>query len=515
MHYVPAPNRVITGHHRRFTLAVAVVPDTSSNVPCAGPVGKIEFRDVTIDLHCSGATVNLQRDPNDSLTGSLEIGRLATGGIWVLGGRIASTLLTLANVALVARALDERQMGAYLLAASVVAVLAVIGQFGMHHTAVRLVAEGMAAGEHRFVRRAIRIILLFAGSCALLLWLALNVGLSDWIGNRLFSTPPLAQAAALLGFWTAMLILQTIISEIFRGFQQYRDATIHGGLVTTSLIFVALVSAHLAHVDIDFSDVLLITALSALTGVVWSGIRLFGTVRRLGDSGRRTISPGSIVENSWPLWISSVALLANSHLDLWILGSLASSQEVAVYGTAARMSILISVPLVIVNSVIMPSIARLNAVGDRSGMQLLLQASASIASFPSLALFAIFVLGGEDIMWLLFGSGYGESGFIVAVLSFAHAVNVVSGSCGFILIMTGHQQIMMRVAFASTILLLVAGTLLAKWFGAPGVAAAYALSTVVQNTAMWLLVRRKCGVSSHAVPWRIRHWILSLRSVAS
>lgn len=457
----------------------------------------------------------LQRGPNNSLTGSLEIGRLAAGGIWVLGGRIASTLLTLVNVALVARALDEQQMGAYLLAASVVAVLAVIGQFGMHHTAVRLIAEGLAAGEHRFVRRAIRIILLFAGTCALLLWLALNLGLSEWIGNRLFSTPLLAQAAALLGFWTAMLILQTVISEIFRGFQQYRDATIHGGLVTTSLVFVALVFAHLGHIDIYFSDVLLITSFSALTGVVWSGIRLFGIVRRLGGSGRRSISPRTIVDNSWPLWISSVALLANSHLDLWILGTLASSQEVAVYGTAARMSMVVSVPLVIVNSVIMPSVARLNALGDRSGMQLLLQASASIASVPSLALFAIFLLGGEDIMRLLFGSGYGESGLIVAVLSFAHAVNVVSGSSGFTLIMTGHQQIMMRVSFASTVLLLVAGTLLAKRFGAPGVAAAYALSMVVQNTVMWLFVRSKCGVLSHAVPWRIRHWILSLRSVES
>lgn len=457
----------------------------------------------------------MQQNSNDSLTAPLEVDRLAAGGLWVLGGRVASTLLTLANVALLARALDEGQMGAYLLAASVVAVLAVIGQFGMHQTAVRLVAEGIAAGEQRFVRRAILIILLASGSCALLLALALNVGLSDWIGNRLFAAPLLAHAAVLLSFWTAILILQTVISEIFRGFQEYRDATIHGGLLTAGLIFIALVTAHLGHIAIDFRDVLLIIALSALTGLVWSAARLFSIVRRLGDSGYREVSPRTITDISWPLWISSVAVLANSHLDLWILGSFSTSKDVAVYGTAARMSILISVPLVIVNSVITPSIARLNAIGDRSGMQMLLQGSASVASLPSLALFAIFALAGEGIMRLLFGSGYGDSALVVAVLSFAHAVNVISGSCGFVLIMTGHQQIMMRVSFASTVLLLVTGTLLAKQFGAPGVAAAYALSMISQNAAMWLFVRRKCGVSSHAVPWRIRHWISSLRSIAS
>lgn len=454
----------------------------------------------------------MDRKPKSQITNGLKIDHIAAGGIWVLSGRIANTLFALGIIALLARSLDASEMGAYVLAVSVVSVFSVVGQFGLHQAALRLVAEGMTGNEHRFVRQVVRNAILIAGGCGLCLAVGLNLGLADWIGYELFEAPGLAQASVLLGIWTLMLILQTVIAEVFRGFQDYRRATIHGGLTSSLFALGALIFLQLSEHTVNLHLVLTVITSAALLGVIWSALSLAAKIHGLGLGGYRHASLRGLASITWPLWISSVAMLLSSHADLWILGALSTQEQVAVYGTAARISVLLSVPLFVVNSVITPLIARLNVERDLSRLQSLLQATASVAAIPAVVLLPIFALFGEEIMTFIFGNGYGAGGNVLIILSIGHAANVLSGSCGYTLIMTGHQQIMMRISLVSTSLLLLAGLLLAGRYAAQGVALAFTGSLILQNVLMWIFARRKCGVSTHAVPWRVFHWLDELRS---
>jgi O-antigen/teichoic acid export membrane protein len=207
-----------------------------------------------------------------------------------------------------------------------------------------------------------------------------------------------------------------------------------------------------------------------------------------------------------------VSILVNSHLDLWILGVLSRTEQVAEYGAATRLAVLLSVPLLIVNSVIPPLLARLKAESNPLAMQSLLQGTASIAAIPTIVLLFVVSVWGKEIMVLFFGSDYRAGGAVLMVLSLGHLVNVLTGSCGYALIITGNQQLVMGISILATALMLFGGLYFGSRLGALGIAFAFAGSMTVQNILMWTGVRWKCGVWTHAEPWRCLYWVGEFRA---
>jgi O-antigen/teichoic acid export membrane protein len=75
--------------------------------------------------------------------------------------------------------------------------------------------------------------------------------------------------------------------------------------------------------------------------------------------------------------------------------------------------------------------------------------------------------------------------------------NLSVGSCGQVLMMTGHQGTMMRIALLMLAFSIAAAFMVAPYFGTVGVAAVYAASTGLQGWVSLLAVRQKVGFYTH------------------
>jgi O-antigen/teichoic acid export membrane protein len=201
---------------------------------------------------------------------------------------------------------------------------------------------------------------------------------------------------------------------------------------------------------------------------------------------------------AWPFLVTSLSVLALTQADIWILGAFRPQEDVAIYGAAARMVILLPMPLMIVHLVVMPLVAEMYAQGRRTELERTLRSMATLGSIPASLVLATFVLLGGPILGLVYGDYYRTGATVLALLSLGQLVNVWTGCCTTTLMMTGHQLAMMTITMVCGSLTIVAILLVVGPYGSTGVAVATAAGLGLQNILMWLGARAATGMWTHA-----------------
>jgi len=196
--------------------------------------------------------------------------------------------------------------------------------------------------------------------------------------------------------------------------------------------------------------------------------------------------------------VTGIMWQAMDQIDLLILANAAPRHDVALYGAAARISLLLAVPLFLVEFVVAPLVGSLNARGEVDQLQVVVRRGATIAMVPT-AIGAIAVLvAGRWILAGLYGSYYGQAWPVLAVLAAGDLAFVVTGSCGLVLWMTGHQRLTATVATVFAAATLGAAVAAAHAFGMLGLAVTMAIGIVGQNVVLLVLARRRLGVWTHS-----------------
>ena len=208
---------------------------------------------------------------------------------------------------------------------------------------------------------------------------------------------------------------------------------------------------------------------------------------------------------SWPLLFTNLTLFVLSQADIWILGVFHAQDSVALYGASARLMLLVSLPLMVVNAVVMPMIAEMYSQSKMTELESTLQAVASVVTIPAVLVFFGFVFWGKPMLSFIYGDFY-RGGFpVLILLSLGQLINIMAGSCGYALMMTGRQTLMMWISFTAGLITIVLALTLVQPFGIIGVAFASACGLGIQSVAMWLCVKKSLGIWTH----------MSLRGVSS
>lgn len=439
--------------------------------------------------------------------------RLLSGGAWALAGRMGAVLSQLAINALLARLLSPQDLGAYFLAFSVISVGSVAGWLGLDQAGVRFVAESLGLGEYRRARRAVGKVVWFG------LLGALGAGLvyllvGGLVGERLFHSPALAAVTGLVAAWIAVTSVQSLLAATFRGFHDIRLATVFGasvsgvGLLPGTLMVLSLGLALVFEGSATLRFVLLLAILSGLASALTAGWLLGRKTAALPSEGERDARASEMLRVAWPLLVTNLTLFAITQVDIWILGAFRPAQEVAVYGAAARVVLLVAVPLQIMNAVVPPIIAEMYAQGRKRDLERTLRPMATLAGIPALAVLVGFVVLGGPLLGLVYGEYYSAGAAVLVLLSVGQIVSVWVGSCALTLAMTGHQSLLMGITLFCGAATVIAGLALVGGYGSLGVAAAAASGLALQNILLWIAARLATGIWTHlgfaALPWFLK-----------
>jgi O-antigen/teichoic acid export membrane protein len=424
--------------------------------------------------------------------------RLLSGGAWAIGGRIATVFTALATNVLLARLLSPQDFGFYFLAFSVAGVGTLLGSLGLEEAVVRFVAESIGLDQFAKARRVLRRTLVL-GVLGALGAGATYLFLGPVVGDDLFHAPTLVAATELIAGWIVVLTLQLLLGGVFRSFHDIRLYTVFNGLATGVFLTASLGVLWWLRPHTTLTTVLLLAVGSASVNVILGSWIMRRKVARLPGRGGedQILGAGALMRVALPLSVTNLTILVLTQADLWILGAFRPAEEVAIYGAAARAVVLVAMPLLVVNTVLAPTIAEMYAQGRKRELERILRAAATVAGIPAFLALAAFILFGGPILGLVFGDYYREGATILALLSLAQLVNVWSGAGSATLAFTGHQATMMALAVAGGLITVMAGLGAVGPYGATGVAGAAAAGISTYNTVLWLVAKRKTGMWTH------------------
>jgi O-antigen/teichoic acid export membrane protein len=434
--------------------------------------------------------------PEDAGVKSSLAKRLLSNAVWAFGAKSIGMTSGLITSALLARLLSTEDMGAYFLVASISAFAALVACFGMRQTIVRLVSESLALGLPGRARGTIKIVFSTIAIGCLLVSSAYVLGVGEWLARELFHLPILASITVATGIWIIVQSFQMPVTEIFRGMHKIRHAVLLDGGLVSFFLATALTAVWIADVKLSLEEAVLISALVSL-GVLLLGVGLgLKSFRALtGDGG---ISTREVLAISFPVFVTNLAAHAMTNSSLWVVAAFLSAREVALFGAAWKLVMLVAVPLELMNMIIQPVIADLYTRGELERLQNALRGTAMLAGLPALTVLVVYMVAGQQILSVVYGETYGQGALLLAILSVGHLVNVWTGSCGQVLVFTGHQQQLMKVFLLTGLFAVLLSLYGAANWGAVGVACTVTIGRVFQNILVWLLVRRLTGLWTHA-----------------
>jgi len=422
---------------------------------------------------------------------------LIRGGAWAAASKGLLSLVTLAINALLTRMLPPEDIGIYFLLFSLVSVLALAAQAGMHQAIVRLVAETRSAGNTPLAISIIRSAYLLVAATTLLVCAVFAGGAGTWISSRFFHLTLPDEVIYMAAAWIAAFTFRSLIAETFRGLHDIKHASLFEGLLDGLVFFGMLGVLHVLYTRGDLSQVILLAIAASCMNIFVASIILRKVLKARQHTTGVYENPFEIrqlLSTAWPLWVTSITLFVLAQTDLWIMGMLREQSEVGVYGAVRRLAVLVSISLMVANSVIPPLIAELNANEEHDKLERVLRATATVAALPALFALALFIFAAEPILRIIYGEYYAAGASILILLSLGQLVNVWCGSCGYVLMMTGHQIAMMKISILCGAISVALAFYLIPGFGGPGAAASVSTGLIIQNLLMLFAVRRHLGI---------------------
>jgi O-antigen/teichoic acid export membrane protein len=411
---------------------------------------------------------------------------LLTGTALNVVGLVAGVVAALGVQILFGRALDPGGLGLVTVAVQAAFVASAGSRFGMDMAAVRLVAIGRGAGGTGNLRSLVE-------RCA-----AVALVASIVVAGLLAATAPLYDeytgVVALAAAGVPFIALTNVYLGATRGLGQMRQ-TLYVFWIGQPVIWIGVAAAAIAAGGATNAAV---AAYDASWLVAAVAARALWRREAAAYADRPADSEEVRAALRYGLPRAPAALLAQAIFwaDLWVLAAFEQGNELDAYSAAVRVSQVLLLFLTSLSLVFSPFAADLHARGERERLDELFKRSTRWALAATLPLLIVLFVAADDVLHA-FSDRFEVGDDALRILLVGQAINVATGSVGFILIMTGFTGVdLVDNALGIVVLAGLAAGLTAA-FGIEGTAVAAAVSIAGLNVLRLAQVHRRVGIQPY------------------
>jgi len=401
--------------------------------------------------------------------------------------RIIGAISGFAATFFIARYLGAAESGYYFLAFSVVVVFSAFSRVGLDNTVLRFTGGSPELALNTSLKAALLVLFVSSLSAMVLYFCA------SFFSVTLFSKPDLAPVLQYMAFGVVGLSLLTISAMALQGLRRVSASIFVLNIAANLLLILSL----FVFADLSAAELAGVYALSSIAvAVVSCG---FFYLYRPSDS-KSVISWRVLFASCGPLWIVVIMSQMVQWSGQFMAGAYVSSEALAQLAVAQRTAMLSSFILIAVNLVVAPRFANLYRNNDMPALENL-----AIKSVKLIGIFALPIIGGMLIfptfLMGLFGDGFTDGAVLLQILAVGQFINAMTGSVGFLLMMSGHERDMRNVTLVSGTFALLLTWLLTVQFGIVGAAIGTAIAVATQNLLAVYFVKKRLGFNTLAV-WR-------------
>ena len=195
------------------------------------------------------------------------------------------------------------------------------------------------------------------------------------------------------------------------------------------------------------------------------------------------------------LILITVGHMIFTNIDVLMIGVILDKENSGIYGIASRISVFIAFGLFAINTVIAPQISKLYSENNINRLKLLLLTSSRYNLIFTILFFVLIIYFNLEIL-NIFGIEFSRGSTALIILCAGQLVNVITGSVGVLMTMTGLELYAARIIIFSIILNIILNLILIPFFGIEGAAVATTFTVSISNILMLYYSIRETGINA-------------------
>jgi len=414
---------------------------------------------------------------------------------------------------LLARALEPISFGHFAVFRTAITLLGLASSFGLGIVSLRLLAEANSVTENsaRLTKTILLQVALLAAIASLTVCCIIVLA-TPWAAQCLFARPgTFVLAFAVIVASLGMGWLQ-IVTDAARGLNYPGLSALFGGIRGTpfaSLFLFIVLYAMPGWIDGDWVKVawaysvgLMLSAIITLLGltIVVNGSRPLGQQTLPSEVIPSEYSLCTLFAISWPLAISGALMFLTTQGDFFLTAWFPSETDRYAYIAARRWTLLVAMPLAALNLTAGGLIGGATDNAQKRALESFLRAGTTAIGFPALIVSLAAIISPSFVLQLLFGPGYEAASAMLPILVVGQVFVVVTGPCGLVLSLTGHERISLQLAALGFAVLVFVGPWMALNHGAIGLAWLVTFSAAAISVVTWFQCWRLTGLNTSLEP---------------
>lgn len=429
--------------------------------------------------------------------------RLRQSGIWIVFWRVVGTLLGLITNVAVSHLLSPAAFGGFVVALNVINGGGIIARFGADRTILKLAGRSFAVGQRNEGFRAIKLGLMLAAVSSVVVGSLIYFALAPFMKSLGLDD----SLTGLVALGVMSVALLHVAVESHRAFQEVRVPAMlaaYGTGPVLNIAFLVFLGFTLRSTPTLYSTVACyVIAMAILLPPALVSLSRFAASYSKSSVNTEVVAGHSIVSTTGMLLVSlsiaatDVLQFCLSQSQLLIAAAFCNADEVSLYATARLLTTLVVTPLFLASQSVSALIPELHARQQHEELQRVLRTAATVAAIPTVLVSLVFMIMPGPVLGLLFGDFYQSAGPMLAVLSLGGLFYAWTGPCATVLLLAGGHNLVLVVNIASAVVNVVGGLLVARQYGAYGLAVVTAGVQIVSNVAFLLIAKKSSGVWTH------------------
>jgi len=446
------------------------------------------------------------------LVGSKHAKRIAGGAALALAGGGLSFVLSIAYQVVIARRLGPGGFGVLVLALAISNLLAEASDLGLDYGVLRFGSIAHRSGEPGRFRSVLGPALRGSALAGIAGGAALAAGAA--VVAHLFNKPTLGP-----------VLVPLAISVPFTGTTEVARAGLRAMGNAARPVASSSVIAPSVRLATGVWAIVLVPSAQAMawaymateaTVLVITLVMLWQLVPRTHERAARW---KGLFSFSLPMSLNRVLLYSNNQTEILVLGILAPTVTVGIFGVARRLSVLLGALLASVSILFNPMVADFHHSGRMQELDHVFKTVTRWLLTLGLPVCLVEVLFGSDIL-RVFGKEFSHGAVALAILALGQLVNVGTGTVSNLQAMAGYAKLTLLNSLLFLSLSIALDLLLIPSFGLLGAAIANSSSLTAVNLLRIWQIRRNLGLVPYdrsflrpiaaAVPASLVAWLLPL-----
>lgn len=426
----------------------------------------------------------------------MTLNNVAKGTIISIGGQASVVFLAFAFQFALAWLFSAENVGLFAVSLSLFSLAVLIAMFGMNTVVLRevsIASVGTDINRRRdIIERSLLLVVMISFTVA-----GIILASSNYIANVVYNEPNLTSLlrvfAVSIPFMAIALVLSSVLQPLgYLHLKVILEYILIPGLKLLTLFVAALLfSKSILAVAYGFMVVYGIACVASY--IILRLVAPFPILNKQSLRSKNQVPLSLLLFMSWPLVLTDLVYRALQEIQFLILGTMLAFDDVGVYFMTVRLSMLITLFLTASSLVLAPIIANLHDTGDMRTLSNLFKSVTRWAFTLSIPPFILLVGYSEEVL-SIFGAEYQIGSTALRILSVSALINVMTGSLGWVLIMTNRARFNLVLATLSLILNIVLIYLLVPFYAVVGAAAASFLSLLLINIITLVLVFKLVGL---------------------